>query len=197
MEKETYIIIGFSTSKHTWSPIPKLIRAEEGTNYSHTYARFTSQSLQRTLVYHAARSFMHFLEFKRMQEHHEIIKEYLIPISEADKKKCLQYCVDMAGTNYGALQLLGMGIARVVNAAVEKLKLPLPQISNPFADGEKTEVCSEAMGHILIILKESIDSNKLEYLGPKYIDSYLQNMVSQGRALKIEPGIEYLSGEVF
>lgn len=91
----------------------------------------------------------------------------------------MQECVDRVGWPYGMWQLFGMGVVRLINAWFDI------QISNPFSDGKRTQVCSELAGHVLYKLGAPVELNKLEYEGPRYINQVVRGMVDSGSARRI------------
>lgn len=160
------VIIGFSTRIKP-SLISRLIQFVERTPYSHVYMRVSANSLDRELVYHASEDNLHFMNFDEFKNINNIIEEYIIPISAEEKKKVLQYCIDRAGRHYGKREFVGIGAVRLVKWLTGR------QIKNPLRNEEKTMVCSELVGRILIILGSSLDPRLLEIEGPKFIKQEL------------------------
>ena len=157
------IIFGFSTPK-CQNPISWAIRKLEGTEYSHVYMRTYSHSLDRWLVYHASHSSVHFSSWIEIQKENKIIREYKILVTDEQKRQILTSCIDMLDIHYGRLQLVGMMLSRLA-----KIWFNL-NIKNPFADGSKTEVCSELQFQVLEILGLIFPSWKMESLGPRYFE---------------------------
>lgn len=97
-----------------------------------------------------------------MQQKNIIVEEYAVIVTEEQKNKILQYCIDTVENPYGTLQLIGMGIARLQKVITGKGK-------NPFRDGERSQVCSELVGRILRIIGMDIQEEDLEIEGPKFV----------------------------
>ena len=133
------IIIGFSKPKnHSFPVFSKLIQCFEGTNYSHTYIKWYSDTYQTHLVYHSAGFGLHFLGEREAARRLDIVKEYELDISSEVKKDVVGYCIREAGTPYGLKTVLGIALSSLLN-----LK------KNPFRDGTHTQFCSEAVARIL------------------------------------------------
>lgn len=154
------IVIGFSTTK---SLISKVIRWFEKTPYSHVYIRFYSENIGRWLVYHANHDNLNFQNLPNLTNENEIIYEYLLPVTPEQKMKIVQYCVDNVHRRYGLMTLLGIALVRSAKDFFKR------DISNPFVDKEKTQICSELAGRVLTIAQIPIDLNVLETEGPRYI----------------------------
>jgi hypothetical protein len=155
------LIVGFSRPNHT-SVLASAIMWAEGTKFSHTYVRVYSASLERWLVYHASRTTLHFSNWPTIRAANVIVEEYAIDITPAQQTAILQHCIDVVDLPYAALQLAGMGLVRLC----QKLGW---RVSNPFRDGEKTQVCSELVGHVLQIVGADIKDCDLEVEGPRFI----------------------------
>jgi len=174
------IIIGFSTAKAKNAPIAVAIRAVERTPYSHVYLKFYSASIDRWLIYHASHTNVHFNNIETFNEENKILEEYEMFSTPEDRREALQLCVDRVGLPYGRRQLIGMAYVRLVKAWFGR------KISNPFADGKRTQVCSEIAGRIIRILKGPIDVSLLEYEGPRYIHDVVLEMVRDGQAKRVK-----------
>lgn len=157
-----YLMIGFSRPKN-FNPISWIIRAVGGTSYSHTYIRIYSASIDRFLVYHASKKDIHFSNWNTFQRHNEIIEEYPFPVTQEQKREILQFCVDNIETPYGRLQLMGMGLVRIVKLWFDRT------ISNPLKDGTKSSICNELVGRILQKLGSDIKDSDLESQDLKFI----------------------------
>jgi hypothetical protein len=179
MSGEDFIVFGFSTSSKWWSPVAWGIRLVERTPYSHVYMKFWSDSLQRWLIYHASQRDLHFNNLEMFEQYNRVLKEYKVFASKKDRTEGLQLCVDRVGWAYGRMQLVGMAAVRVVKAWFGW------KVKNPFADAEKTQVCSEIAGRVLKIVGGPIDVSALEYEGPRYIYDAIQKMVAAGTASEI------------
>jgi hypothetical protein len=160
------IIIGFSKTDQIFS---KAIMCLEDIDFSHVYFNFYSESLERNIIYHA--SFFNgvsFINKERFLEVSEIVHEVEIQYTDEEYKKLMQYMIDKAGIKYGKLQILGMGLSRVLRKIGIK-------IANPVKDGSLTQVCSEIVGEGLKrkgLIDKSVD---FEEEGPGYIYNAIKN----------------------
>lgn len=137
-----YLTIGFSTPKK-FKVLSWLIRKVERTEFSHVYLAFRSESLNRKLIYQASGLQVNFVGSALFSEHHKVLVEFTIPITDQEKKQILTSCVDLAGYPYGMKQLIGLAWVRFVGLFGKK-------ITNPVNDGRKTNICSELAGYILV-----------------------------------------------
>ena len=144
MDKKIPIYIGFSKPKDHKLPILSwLIRAFEGfIGYSHSYIRWYSSKIGLNLCYHASGTQVHFLGSKLFDKKINIVHEYRTYISEEAYTELLRFCIKNAGVKYGVKQLLGIVWVRVN-------KLLGKRVKNPYADGDKSRICTEVVGHII------------------------------------------------
>jgi hypothetical protein len=161
------IQIGFS---YSCNMVSKAIRVIENTSFSHIFLSFHSESLNRTLIYHASGHNVHFTNINRFLEKSVIVDLFEIEVTPEQYKQIMQFCVDNAGVPYGAIQLVGMSLMRLFGKVMK---------SNPFADGSATQVCSELIGRLMFELGYGVDLDKLEILGPKYLFQVLKDSQRQ------------------
>lgn len=135
------ITIGFSTHRKfnlfSWA-----IRTVDRTPFSHVYCIFKSESLNRNLVYHAARTFLHFLSLSNFEKDNITFYTFDIKVTLEQRKNLMQLCIDKAGISYGIKSVVGI-------ALIKLLKNFNITISNPFADDSKTYFCSELVSYLL------------------------------------------------
>lgn len=167
-----YITIGFSTSKNKFAIGSAVIRAFEGTPYSHTYMEFWSESIFRSLIYQASHGMVNFMNVVEFQKHSKVVESYMLVVTDEQHKKILAFCVDYVGVEYGKLELIGIGLAKI------KRQLGLSK-TNPFKDGKKTFICSELMGYVLKILGCEFDIKELEVQGPKFIREQVRALMQE------------------
>ena len=126
----------------------------EGTNFSHTFVRIRSKSIDRDLIYQATSSGVHFVGSVLFESSAQVVEEYQIPVSDEDRKRLLRWAVDNAGKPYGYLQLLGIGLIRLA-------KIVGINIGNPFSNGDKAYVCCELVAEALqglgILVSDKLD----------------------------------------
>lgn len=130
------ITVGFSRSKLKFAPISWLIRLCEKTNFSHSYIKIKSESLDRELIYQANGSGVYFIGKQAFEELNESVIEFKFNISEEEKIRILRWAVDSSGKKYSKTQLLGVGIKRL-------FKFFGINIKNPFGNENKAYICTE------------------------------------------------------
>lgn len=161
MEK---ITVGFSKSRKKIPIGSWLIRWYLGTPYSHTYIKFYSETLNRTLIYEAVGGGVRFIGSKEWESHAEEVKSYTISIKKCNYIRLLQYCVDNAGVNYAYSQNIGIILAKIF-----KLN------KNPLTKGLQ---CSEVLGNILELEGYGIKKDA-NLLTPLDIDKILESNTNQ------------------
>jgi hypothetical protein len=161
------LTFGFSTPKKQ-TLLSRVIRLVENTKYSHTYLSYYDEQFQGSIVYHAALMNVHITPCSAFDKHNSIIEYYPILVPEGKKVEVLKLCGEYLDRPYGHLQIVGMGIARLLYLWFGV------KTKNILADGPKTFVCSELMGRILLILGFDVDLKLLEYEGVKYINAVLK-----------------------
>ena len=130
------IKVGFSRHKG-FAPLSWLIMLVENTKFSHTYIKIYSDSLNRSLIYQANNAGVWFIGEPAFLNKNIEVETYTFELSNLQKTKLLQFCVDNSGKTYGKLQLIGMAIVRFVKFLFNK------KINNPFSNGTNQYVCSE------------------------------------------------------
>lgn len=150
------IAVGFSRHKG-FAPLSWLIMKCEGTNFSHAYIRVRSESLDRNLIYHATGSGVYFIGEPAFEEHVTVAEEYELKVTDQTRKELLQWAVDTSGKPYGKMQLIGLGLKRLV-------KLVGISIKNPFGTGNKAYICTELVASALKEVK-MLDDVNLDEIG--------------------------------
>ena len=162
------IKIGFSQPKGRIFPIFSwLIRLVEWTKYSHVYLQWDSEFAQSKITYHAAGHSVHFLGTKKFNETVTPIHEFEIEISRDQYKELLHYCFENSGTDYGIKQIFGIAIVKAAGLLGK-------EISNPFSDGGKSQVCSELVGYVLSEIMDKDIKLDLDIAGPRDIFQFLK-----------------------
>lgn len=137
-DKKRCIIIGFSNPKMKYPLVSWLIKWFEKTPFSHTYVRFWWNEFQMDTIYHSSAYNIHFMNAEFFEAKHQPYEEYIIQVSEPKFAEIIRYSLKNAGRPYAWVELVGAGIARIFGWK-----------NNPFADGVKTQMCTEIVGRIL------------------------------------------------
>lgn len=139
------IIVGFSKPKKA-NPLSNAIMWFMGTKFSHVYVAFISNSISRTLIYQANRHGCHFIGKEKFSEDNQVVEYFLLSITEEQYRHCIQKAVDLAGTEYGTMQLIGIGLE------ISMRKIGIKDAKNPIPDNHRY-VCSEL---VAVILKDCL-----------------------------------------
>lgn len=140
-----------------WKPLAWLIMLCEGSKYSHASISLWADSLDRTLIYQATGSGVHFIGQAAFDLEHVVVDKYCFDISPEAKTKVLQWAIDNCGKPYGRIQLLGLGLKRLVRLLGFKMK-------NPFASGKDNYICCKLAAAALD------ESGFCEFANPDEID---------------------------
>lgn len=157
------IIIGFSRSKLKFPIYSLLIQAFEGTDYSHVYLKWRTNS-GVWVVYEASGRAVKFVSHDVFDERSEVVSEFTTYIDDHQYNRMLEFCFRNAGRDYGILQAIGIGLARILNLDY-----------NPLSRGKSHQICSET---VLYFLKEVLGlevSLKEDMAGPRDIYELLSS----------------------
>jgi len=154
-----YITIGFSRPKGKKFPIFSWgIRFFQGwTDYSHVYLKFSSNSLDRDIIYQASGTQLNFMGSKIFEDHAHMIEEFVLEINDTDYRSLLQFCIDNAGKPYSIRDILAILLK-----------------SRKLLDNESGFVCSNLMGYILQNYLKITLNKDYEMYTPKDIYSILK-----------------------
>jgi len=154
------ITIGFSKPQNRSFPIASwLVRWYQKTEYSHVFLKFSSETLNREIIYEAVGQGIRFVGNNEWKVYAKEIKSYTIDVQRCNYITIMQYCIDHAGMEYGYLQNIGIVLADWLG-----LK------KNPFKSGKN---CSELLADILRVEGYFLDK-EVNLITPKDIDELLQ-----------------------
>lgn len=154
------IVVGFSKSNKIGS---RIIRAFQGSDFSHVYLKFYAKSFDRFLVYQASGLKVNFEGLGSFDSHSEVVKEFKIELSEEAYVKLMQFCIDNCGAKYSLRQLVGMSWV-LVNRRLGKT------VNNPLAEHD-AYICSELAAAALNLVYPEKFKN-LESVSP--VDLYTE-----------------------
>jgi hypothetical protein len=126
--------------------------------FSHALIKWRSENLDTDMIYQASHGMAHFMCGKRFSSSNIIVAEYEFNLTDEQFTAVMKKCVQLAGTKYGTLQLIGMGAERLTG------------VKNPWRDASKTFVCSELVGEILKQLGLIDSTLDLELGGPRELE---------------------------
>jgi hypothetical protein len=162
------IIVGFSKPK-TWKPFATAIMWAYNIPYSHVYLKFHSDSYQRDIIYQASSIMVNFMSTAVFNEHAVITDEYVVPISDENYVKMMQFCIDNAGKPYSLKEAFGFALVVIARACGKK-------ISNPFKQGTSEWVCSVIATYILENFADKAVPGDFTDADPATIHDYLQSL---------------------
>lgn len=135
------VTIGFSKPK-TWKPFAALIMWGYGIPFDHVYIKFYSSFYDRNVIYQASGTMVNFMSPTVFDANNNVVKEFVLQITDENMIKMVQFAMDNAGKPYGIKECLGLAIVRIAHLFGK-------HIQNPFKDGGQTYVCCE-MGEDIV-----------------------------------------------
>lgn len=145
-----------------WSEVP-----------SHVRIRFFDRKHEIWWVYEAAQTRIGLFGWEVLQYKTKVLRRYEYYVSPETKSKYLKWMAANAGKPYGFLSLIGLLIMKI-------LRLVNIKISNPFADGDSSQVCVEA---IFRLMEQNEDFNELvKSYKPDNLDLYDMIKIMDGVA---------------
>lgn len=136
------VYICFSSPKK-WKPFAELIKFADNTAYSHVYFEFHTNTLQYPLIYQASHTMVNFMGYEIFYSHNKMIKKYELEISDENYHRLMQFCVNNAGKPYPILQVVGIGIQKLLKC------VGIKNSHNIFRNKDEQMVCSELADIIL------------------------------------------------
>lgn len=170
--------IGFSRSKKKLPILAWLIMLCERTRFSHTYVKFPVKRWDLDLTYHAVGTGVNFAGPHEFNEHHQVVEEFSIEISDEAKDKLLKWCAENAGRAYSKKQILGMLLKRTARLFGIKIKNPLPESG--------AYICSELVAFLITMLGKQPPED-LESMGLVETRDMVLNLVDECSKIKEAP----------
>lgn len=164
------LYVGLSTPQK-FKVFAALIKLVEGTEYSHVYFQLEKKTLDEDLIYQASSAMVNFMGEDHFYEINRVVKKYEIEISEETYLKFLNKAVHLAGRPYGIKQIFGIAYVRIMERFGR-------EVENPFADQDRTFVCSELAADFLKDLGVEIPGDP-DSIGPKHIDLAMQAYIEK------------------
>jgi len=167
------IIIGFSKPKkstiHGW-----IIEKIDKSNFDHVYLRFNLDKIQRNLVFQSIDVGVQIVTENEFEGLCTPVEEYSLSITDDQFIEMLQFCFDKAGKPYGILDVIGLGISKILARLNIKKK-------NPFNEGDATYFCSQIVAKCL----DTIDPTQFNIDPDNTSPSDLNNLLQQLNIPKI------------
>jgi hypothetical protein len=168
------LTIGFSAPKKNKFPFFSfMVRLIERTPFSHVYMQIEMPEINHCLIYHASDLRIHFTGENQFNQANNTIYKFIFKINKDVYNKIITFCINEAGKPYGFLQICGIMWVKFM-ALFDK------HISNPFVSYDKTQICSEAIGKILIQYMNITINKNLDVLTPSDIFKILKQYAELG-----------------
>jgi len=142
-----------------FKPLSWTIRKVQRTDYSHVRLAWDGISGTVPVIYEASGSNLKFIGPIAAAQHKvKVINSFKFNLPEDQYRALVKLCMTYANVDYGKKQLIGIGLVKAF-----RLK------KNPFADGRKSQVCSEVIGMFLTDILGHDLGLDLDIAGPKEI----------------------------
>lgn len=161
------ITVGFSRARDWWLIGSQLIKTSESRPYSHVFIRYTSQSTGMEIVAQASHGCINLMNYDRFLTVNTLVKEYSFEISEDEFKFMLNYIESNLGTTYSKVQIVLLGIKKLLGIEVN--------IHNKDA----AFICSEFIARILEVVGVLTQIDDADYLTPSDLDTILETHVNK------------------
>jgi len=159
------IIIGFSRPNGWFEPFSWLIRLMDDSSFSHTYIKYYNNYSARWIILQASGLEVNIIGETAFNIKENIIKEFAIPISDAQKLKTVQFGIDNLGVPYGLKHIIGIVIVKFANLFGKRIANPFPEAG--------TMVCSELVAYALNEIILPTDTINFETATPTDVYNYL------------------------
>ena len=156
------IIIGFSRADSNLKLGSTAIQLAEKRNFGHAYIRYYSNEKQCDIVAQASHGFVNEMNFDIFKETNIVVKEYTLECNEEHFKKVLKFIGSKLGTKYSQMQIILIGIKKVLRFEVKQY------------NKDKYFICSEFAAVICNILDIEVPE-ELDYFTPSDLDTLLHN----------------------
>lgn len=161
------IVVGFSRAKAWWLIGSKIIKTAEKRPYSHAFIRYTSPSTGMEIVAQASHGCINLMNYDRFLSVNTVVKEYALEVSADQFQFMMNYIEANLGTPYSKLQILLLGIKKLLHIEVN--------IHNK----DEAFICSEFIGRILEVINILPEIEDNDYLTPSDLDTLLENHVNK------------------
>lgn len=162
MSERRLVTIEFTRSNKKFPVLAWLIQLIEKTKYSHVRMCWLAMK-EIPIIYEASGSSLKFIGPEANKSNPvEVVHCYKLNLSNDEYRGLVKLCMRYSNISYGKKQIVGMGLVRMFG-----LK------KNPFADGRKSQVCSEVVGTFLDKVLGWNTGLDLDIAGPKEIQETL------------------------
>lgn len=147
------IIVGFSKAKSIWKVGSTIIRAIEKTKFSHAFISYTCPLTQVDLVAQASHGMVNQCNLDIFRLENIILEEYEIDCTDDQFIDMLRFINLNLGKDYSTLQLLLIGIKKILHIEIKTV------------DQDTSYICSEWAFRICQMFGIEYDGNS-DYMTP-------------------------------
>lgn len=153
-------IVGFSKARSPWKVGSKLIQEGEKRNFSHAYIKYMTEGME--VVAQASHGYVNQISVDRFNSQNITVEEYIVTCTDQDMLNIKQFVIKNLGAEYSKLQLLLLGIKKILH-----FEIPVDNKDSKF-------ICSEFALRILDVINLPDPVENKDYETP----SDLQRLVS-------------------
>jgi len=166
MSDRRLVTIEFTRSKKRLPIFGWIIQMVQRTKYSHVRILWKAMG-EIPVIYEASGSSLKFIGPKANESNPvDVIHSYPFNLSNEEYRGLIKLCMMFSNIAYGKKQIVGMGL--VYAFGLKK---------NPFADGRKSQVCSEVVGSFLDKVLGWETGLDLDIAGPREIQETIENHI--------------------
>lgn len=157
------LIIGFSKAKSQFKIGSTVIQKVNCRNYSHCYVRYTCSVTKVTLIAQASHGFVNLVSEAIFLEQNIIVKEYAVDCTDIQHVEILTFIASNLGKPYSKLQLILIGIKKLLHIELN------------IHDRDSSFICSEFAARVCSMTGIKVPSD-LDYFDPSDLDKILQDV---------------------
>ncbi len=140
------VTFGFSRPR-TWKIFAEAIMWVDGSNISHGYTKFCSNSWGTQFIYQNSGHKTHFVGGELFNKLNIAVEEYTVDVPDEVEIAVGKLCVSREGKPYALKQVFGKGLVIIVRwVSFKKI-----EIKNPFSDGDSETDCIEELAKIIAL----------------------------------------------
>ena len=160
------INIGFSKAKSIFKIGSTIIQKVDCRDYSHCYIRYIDNITNVTLIAQASHNFVNLVSETIFLDQNIIVKEYSLDCTDIQYQDMLTFIHNNLGKPYSKLQLILIGIKKLLHIEIN------------YHDRGASYICSEFALCVCSFTGVKVPNN-IDYIDPSDLDEILQESVAQ------------------
>jgi hypothetical protein len=157
------LIIGFSKSKSIWKVGSQVIRIAEKRDFSHAYIRYKCILTGVDIVAQASHGYVNEMNFEIFKEHNVVVEEYELTCTQEQYIDTIKFIRTNLGRDYSTLQILLIGIKKLLKFEVKVY------------NKDKQFICSEFAARICEMTGVTVPTY-LDYFTPSDLNTLVKDI---------------------